>query len=180
MPKRKRGTSATSWDKHPQYLHFTASQSASDTTTTTTIALPREAFAHPSQPTILEILGVWFDLDGNVPEGTVDTIVRCYIGTRNLGTTAANPADTSLIAWDTFRYANITGAPTASFYLTNYPKHFHCCPDGIGMLVATDNLYIQVTNTGTTTLTWSFRGKILYRFVKVGLPEYVGILQSQQ
>ena len=180
MPKRKRGGGTSSWDKHPQYLHFNASQSAADTTTTTTIALPREAFSHPSQPTILEILGVYFDWDGNLYEGANDDILRCYISTRNSSTTALSPSDPSIIAWDTLRWVAIGTPATVGYVIPQYPKFFDLCPDGIGLLVATDNLYIQVTNTGSTSITHSVRGKILYRFVKVGLSEYVGILQSQQ
>lgn len=180
MPKRKRGP-GSNWDKHPQYLHFSASQSAADTTTTTTLSLPKEAFAHPTSPTIIEILAVYFDWDGNFVEDTEDSIIRCFITTRNSGTTATNVSDPSLLAWDTLRTTTLQAVGTTGFFVTaNYPKMFDCSPDGTGILVATDNIYIQITNTATLGSVLSCRGKILYRFVKVGLSEYVGILQSQQ
>lgn len=178
MPKRPRSGNGggKGWDKHPQYLHFSAAQSGADATTTTTLALPREAFSHPNQPTILEILGVYFEHSANTTEA--NSYVRAMISTRSLGTTAAlGPDNAAVIAWFLKKVDDFGTATTVVESM--YPFFYPTSVDGYGILVATDNLYIQI-DSAATTATNTVRGKILYRFVRVGLSEYVGILQSQQ
>lgn len=51
--------------------------------------------------------------------------------------------------------------------------------DGHGILVATDNIYFQVTSNGFAGAQEQ-SAKLLYRFKEVSLVEYIGIVQSQQ
>lgn len=176
MPKRKRTGTSSTWDKHPQWLHITCTQTGSDATTTTTVNLPREVFSAPNTPTIIEILGVYFDwtaASNAAPE--VDSRRSCFITTSNHGTTGQTPGALDLIAWNTEQFALTTSGDDRSFY----PFFFNCTPDCNGILVATDNIYVQVWSTGTGISNTAYI-KILYRYVRVGLSEYVGILQSQQ
>lgn len=50
---------------------------------------------------------------------------------------------------------------------------------GHGVLVATDSTFIQV-NTTNFSGAGTYQYKLLYRFKKVSLTEYIGIVQSQQ
>lgn len=51
--------------------------------------------------------------------------------------------------------------------------------DGHGILVATDNIFFQVTSNGFASAAEQ-SVKLLYRFKEVSLVEYIGIVQSQQ
>lgn len=51
---------------------------------------------------------------------------------------------------------------------------------GHGILIATDNLYMNIGSANTGTHTWSGVARLSYRFKDVSLEEYIGIVQSQQ
>jgi hypothetical protein len=50
---------------------------------------------------------------------------------------------------------------------------------GHGILIATDSIFIAVSETGYTGPN-NIAVKIMYRLVEVGLQEYIGLVQSQQ
>lgn len=180
MSKRKRtwssGSAGRTWDKYPQTLTFTAAQTSNDTAATTTLTLPKEVFGTPSSPTILEIIAIYFEHGANLVENA-DGYIQCFVSTRDHSTTACTPATTDVIAWYTRKFQ--AAGTAASLTTEAFPFTYRCSWDGFGQLVATDYLYIQVVSANTST-TNTVRGKILYRFVKVGVTEYVGMIQSQQ
>ena len=52
-------------------------------------------------------------------------------------------------------------------------------PDGRGVPVVTDYIYIQINSDGSNAKTY-LDGRCWYRFIKFSLPEYLGLLQQQQ
>jgi hypothetical protein len=52
--------------------------------------------------------------------------------------------------------------------------------NGHGLLVATDQLFMNVDTQNTAQKTFSAVARVGYRFKDVGLTEYIGIVQSQQ
>lgn len=162
-------------DVKPQYLSFVASQSGSDATTTTTQALPvlRNFQTGGNRAQIVEILKVYFTPD-DLAE--VDGSLNCFLTTKNLGTVATNASEASVIANFTIR----TRLTTSGLIAPMFPFVVDLTDgDGNGILVATDNIYAQVSST-TTSLTNSVRVKVLYRIYGASVTEYVGIVQSQQ
>ena len=103
-----------------------------------------------------------------------------FISTTSFGTTATTFAEPRVFAgWTRINQAVFTAAGT---YMSNYDNtKIMDLTDGAGhgILVATDNIFIQVISVGTG-LTNTVRIKLLYRWKNVSLQEYIGIVQSQQ
>lgn len=101
-------------------------------------------------------------------------------GTQNQGTTYADYSTPSIFS---FYQVNRFGAFTAggSFFVTDTEPYHDDLTDGAGhgVLVATDRIYCQISSTGTGAAQ-QCTGKIWYRWKNVTLPEYIGIVQSQQ
>lgn len=176
MPKRKRPLK--SWDQYPQFMTGSLTAAATSTATTTQVALPREKFAHPTSPTVIEILKIIFNVGSNHPNAA-DEMVKLAVATSDLGSTEASFANSHVIGMHTERLTATGGTPTTTIVLRKDEKEIDFQDNcGYGQIVATDNLFIQVYQTTGSSMTVTY--KILYRFVKVGLSEYIGILQSQQ
>jgi hypothetical protein len=174
---RKRGRDGSltggTGDVSPQFLSFSATQSAADTTTTTQQTLPIEKIYGNQNPTIIEVLKVFFT-NGATTE--VDNAFSCHLSTKSFGTTATNLAEPTVFA----AYRRDIAITTSGQIAVVQPFCFDCTDTaGHGILVATDNLFAQVSSatTGVANTVWI---KVLYRFKKVGLSEYIGIVQSQQ
>ena len=172
-------------DVNPQFLSETVTQSAADTTTTTTINLPIQRIAAnaPSQAIVMEVLKIWVQLPifgdvGNVAETSKS--LNCIFSTRNTGTTNQSLGDAAV-----FAVARTTqqGAWTAagSYAYQEFPIVTLDLSDGAGhgILIATDSIYAQVVSAATGN-TNSPQFKIMYRWKRVSLAEYIGIVQSQQ
>lgn len=160
-------------DINPQWLKFNAVQSGADATTTTTQALPVIRAREGITPTIVEVLKVAY-IPGAVAE--VDSNIAVALGTKNFGATAVTTIDPSLIShFDSFIRITTSGQIMPMFpYVQDLTDSA-----GHGVLVATDNIFAQISST-TTSATNSCAIWILYRFKRVGTLEYVGIVQSQQ
>lgn len=161
-------------DVSPQFYTFTASQSAADTTTTTQIPIPVEKLSSSTNPTIIEVLKMFFWLDNNVVEA--DNEIQIYVSTKSSGTTNTNYSDATVFAG----YQRQWFITTSGGALVTQPV-IQDLTDGAGhgVLIGTDNIYVQI-RSGSTSLANTVRIKMLYRFKRVGLAEYIGIVQSQQ
>jgi hypothetical protein len=175
MKRSRTGESLTggTGDVNPQWMKFTCTQSGTDTTTTATQPLPVVRAREGVTPTVVEVLKVQF-----FPIGMAEVDSELYIalGTKNLGTTGASRIEPSLIAAaDIFVRLTTSGqyawTGPATIDLTDHAGH--------GMLVATDNIYLQLSS-GSTGASNAVSVWILYRFKRIGTLEYVGIVQSQQ
>lgn len=165
-------------DVSPQTMSFIVTQSGADASTTGSQPLPIEKFGSVSsnRARIIEVLKVWFYINVTGNNAEVDSYVTAFLTTSSFGTTATTHANPKIIA----SVSNTHMLTTSGTFLEEQPK----CVDltdgnGHGVLVGTDNVYLQV-NSGTTSTANSVTVRILYRFKAVGLPEYIGIVQSQQ
>jgi len=184
MPKRARSgdqlTGGTG-DVNPQWLNVRSAAVISTTFSTTTVPTPINKFPEGSgRVVIMEILKVFF-LPGILATTTTNNNFQMYLTTKNFASTTPTNGfgDGSVIAG--FWYSTGLGAQGSNDFQEPFVVDL-TDGSGHGMLVATDNLYLgQIQSAagepfaaGTTTC------KILYRFKKVSLQEYIGIVQSQQ
>lgn len=161
-------------DVKPQYLNITAPQSGTDATTTTTVALPilRNFSSGPARAQLIEILKVFVFLDNTVE---VDSSLTVKFSTKSGGTTVLSPADPTVFA----AFSSQVKLTTSGLVEVDKWKEWDCTDGaGNGILVATDNIYVQVSSV-TTGATNTIYGKVLYRMYGASVTEYVGIVQGQ-
>lgn len=160
-------------DVNPQWYKFSVTQSGADTTTSTAFPLPVPKLQSNKKPTIVEILKVWWFAESDVE---VDSQLTGVLTTKNFGTTAVGQADPNAIA----RMQVAVKITTSGQYVYVTPVQQDLTDGaGHGVLVATDNIYMQV-NSSATSLSNVIYCWVLYRMKEVSLPEYIGIVQSQQ
>jgi len=160
-------------DINPQWMKVTVTQTGADAVTTAALALPVIRAREGVTPTIIEVLKVIFITD-SVAE--VDSVLNGALTTKNFGTTAVAVTEPSAIAYARW-FVRLT---TSGEFSVPGSQIFPTTDDaGHGVLVATDNLYLQASgaSTGSANVITAW---ILYRFKRVGTLEYVGIVQSQQ
>jgi hypothetical protein len=186
--KRARSDSLTggTLDVNPQWLSGTAAQSGADTTATTQVVLPIQRIAAnaPNNAVVLEVLKIWLE-HTNLPASasateTTDTIVTAF-STTNTGTTNAAMGDSNIFGWHQLTNRSAFTAAGTYYTIVKDAPFVLDLTDGAGhgILVATDSIFVQVQSAGTgntNTVPW----KILYRWKRVSLTEYIGIVQSQQ
>ena len=172
-------------DVNPQYLHGRLTLSAANTVTNVTIGTPivRVGPQTGGGSIIMEVLKVFVDFpspDADAAAAT-DRNFGISFSTVDQGTGFTNFNDPRMFAmlnWD-LRNA-FTAAGTGLLNAKSDPQVYDMTDGaGHGILVATDNIFIQARTTGQAGAS-SFDFKILYRFKKVSLVEYIGIVQSQQ
>lgn len=175
--KRNRGDSLTGGTKdiNPQWFKIQATQSGADTTTTTSFPLPVPRLASPNLPTLFEVLEVWWFLHG-AGWAEVDSQVTAALTTKSFGTTAVAFNEGTIIDRVRERFSLTTSGTTIQI-----EPIIHTFVDGAGHghLVATDNIFLQVSSA-TTGLSNSVDCWIRYRLKRASLGEYIGIVQSQQ
>jgi hypothetical protein len=154
-------------------MNMTAVQSAADTTTTTTFPLPVQRLDNRGRAMVMEVLKVMWNLSASVE---VDSAISAWLTTSSSGTTNLTYANTRIID-ALIRTKQLT---TSGFIQTEEPV-IHDLTDGAGhgVLVATDNIFIQVQSTATSAAN-TVNCKLLYRWKNVGDRAYIGIVQSQQ
>ena len=74
----------------------------------------------------------------------------------------------------------IVGLLTSGAFVLDFSEQDLTDGDGHGKLVATDSIFCYFDTSGITTTAFTVVWKIWYRFVAVGLVDYLGIVQSQQ
>lgn len=189
MPPRKRasayGDSLTggTGDVNPQWLSFKVTQSGADAITVLTLTLPVQRLPNGNRAMIMEILQIMMDfpLMTTVAAAVGAYNIRVNVCTSNPGT-AGTPTfdDPHVIAMCQKENVNsFTAAGT--LYQVNFEPQVINLDDGAGhgLLVATDNLFIQCSSVSTGVAN-VVSGKIKYRWKDVSLAEYIGIVQSQQ
>jgi hypothetical protein len=204
MPKGKDQLTGGTKDVNPQYFYIPFTVPVAPAVGSLTISapvstpLPIPRFAEKGgRSIVMEILTVEFVYD-LIPAAFTDLVGT---GTAQLAYTVAlttnpnQPANSAALLLDprTIQYdiwKNIALTDTAVGYTINNdtPVRDYNLTDqaGHGILVATDNVYIQQTygTAGVAGTTGTGPGQgvciLTYRFKEVGLAEYVGIVQSQQ
>jgi len=171
-------------DVSPQFLSFRATQSAADTTTTTTQAIPTQRLPDQGKAQVMEVLKIFF-IGTNLPTiasatETQDQI-SVFLSTTSFGTTNTTFQESRVFAgFINSQRGAFTAAGTYAMTQTPYP-HVIDTSDGAGhgVLIATDNIFAQVQSVGTGATNVADL-KLLYRWKNVSLQEYIGIVQSQQ
>ena len=184
MAKRTKDTlTGGTGDVSPQYLSATFTLSAANTATEATVPLPVQRMQGPApqKATIIEVLKIFYNLPELDATAAVETFYTARLAICTSSTTPvatlANPK--SIFYAERKAHKAFTAAGT---YETVYddPRTFDCTDGaGHGILVATDNLFLQGVTVGYTAAA-IFDLKIMYRWKTVSLAEYIGIVQSQQ
>lgn len=192
--KRRRGASGRftsgdqltggSGDVNPQFLHMTITQSGADTTTSAQINLPVTRLPQSNVVTIIELLKIYVDMPVVVGEaaGLASNSLAVNFSTTNGGATANAFSDPDVLAaYEVQKRTAFTAAQGFAAVESGGPQTPIDLTDGAGhgVLVATDNAFIQCVSVATGVAN-TVNAKWLYRFKTVSLVEYVGIVQSQQ
>lgn len=174
-------------DVNPQYLSGRITLSAANTLTEQGIVTPivRVGPQTDGQAIIMEILKIWVDFPAADAAVAAQTN-RSQLFSVNTGPTAATPVvrtfgDPQCIARLNKNLTNaFTAAGTGVLEDSFEPTCFDLTDGaGHGVLVAVDTLYIQAQTTNQAAAS-TFEWKILYRFKRVSLVEFIGLVQSQQ
>lgn len=171
MPKRGYNSiTGGTGDVNPQFMKIFVTQSAADTTTTSTNPIPIQRLPSSGRAQVMEILKIFWDFS---IQSEVDSAIYGFLLTSSVTATPSEPKMVSHVHMDT---RITTSGKTKS--LLPFEQDM---TDGVGhgVLVATDNLYLQCQSSATTVANTIYCN-ILYRWKNVGLSEYVGIVQSQQ
>lgn len=183
--KRSFGGSLTggTGDVSPQWLSFTGTQTSADTTTSVSQAIPVQRLPTGGRAQVMEVLKVVFNTTALPASAsateTIDTL-NVFLSTKNFSTTATTQAEPTVFAYDSqISRSAFTAAGTYWAYVPSV--RFFDCTDGAGhgILIATDNIYMQISSALTGNANTA-NVKILYRWKNVPLQEYIGIVQSQQ
>jgi len=172
-------------DVNPQYLGVAYTQGVANAVESFGFSTPivRVGSDNSGTATIMEILKVFFDLPppDAVAAGATLKGADAVLLTSQPGSAFTPFNDGHVIAQARSSSISAFTAGGSGMMANQTMPHMYDCTDGDGhgVLVATDNLWLQVDTTGFTNAA-TFRIKILYRFKKVKLVEYIGIVQSQQ
>lgn len=186
MPKRGRSSdqlTGGTGDVNPQWFVMVSSANFLTTFATTTVPTPINKFPEASgRVVIMEVLKAFIEIGGTVIATAAGTPYTndIFVMTRNPATTSPSLQDGSIIA-HTRIWTDATSADTGRI-MGIFPIELDLTDGaGHGMLVATDNLYLGIIGTSATIpFTGTVTVRLMYRFKKVSLQEYIGIVQSQQ
>lgn len=195
MPKRKPDElTGGSRDVNPQWMNLPVVQTSADQNQSTEFPLPVQRLAQRSgKSLVMEILKIVWDLPIFLPGANILCSFLAFLSTKNPGLTPG--VGIPVVTFNQLRaqgttvdYINrqiITGLANDGNINIDEPV-YHDLTDGAGhgILVATDNVYVNLVtviagSTGTGVAS-SCLCKILYRWKEVSLEEYIGIVQSQQ
>lgn len=188
MSSRKSLTGGTN-DVNPQFYSFRIAQAEQNQTVNIQLPTPISKLQTSNkQATVMEVLKVFFTLSQEINEvflaNWIVTQQSVFLSTapNNVSNMAFRDptvfAHTSLI-WATVDQ-NVPVTQNAGFAWPQEPFIYDCTDGaGHGILIATDSIFVQMQSGGFDAPAQA-DVKIMYRFKKVSLDEYVGIVQSQQ
>jgi len=186
MAKRRRNGSLTggTGDINPQFYTGVVLQTAINTDVVIKFATPKPSFsATGNKAVVMEILRIWAMTD-MIPDLTAPGLIN-YSATMSFSTHFAVGVpefnDHNLFGYyQEYVHLAFTAAQGVAVVRIMKP----CVLDltdgaGHGWLLAADYFAVGLRTVATTTNNKGYF-KLLYRFKKVGLAEYIGIVQSQQ
>lgn len=170
-------------DVNPQYINMTVTQSAADTTTTLTQALPIQRLPTGGKAQVMEVLKVFIQRPTGQAIASATEAVDVYqlfLSTTSFGTTATSFAEPRVFASDEMEIRGaFTAAGTYGFPFERKREIDLTDGSGHGLLIATDQIFAQGVSSGTGAAN-VWRIKLYYRMKNVRVEEYIGIVQSQQ
>jgi len=160
-------------DFNPQVFKVTVTQSAADTFTSSTNPLPVQRLPNGRSAQVMEILKVAWFLTSAPAE--VDNSITGFLTTKAYS--SAPPTTDGPVIDHIRRNLLLT---TSGEVFAEWPI-VHDLTDGAGhgILIGTDNLYLHC-GSSTTSLANTLVAWIYFRWKNVSLPEYIGMVQSQQ
>lgn len=186
MPKRGRDTlTGGTHDVNPQFMNIVVTNTTGvNTGAVTTYVLPKSPITQNGRAQIIEILKIFWE-NGPMLHTDAQFSQSLAVCTANPGTAAAvllsDPKCLALLRTESV-------STTASQWTENDRIKVTDLTDGAGhgVLVATDNLFVQNWQ-GNQALTMGSAVdpplypsvKILYRYKNVSVQEYIGIVQGQ-
>lgn len=184
MAKRARDQlTGGSNDVNPQEFIIVGTQTGADVTTVTQQPLPIPRLpTRPGFNLVIEILSVqMYWLNALIPTaGTAQTLlVNLTTNPNALATILQHLSDTRSIARWFLQSGLLAGGTSVTFKVENDITFDLTDQAGHGILVATDNLFLQVASI-TTGQANQCVCRFQYRWKEVSLTEYIGIVQSQQ
>lgn len=185
MAKRRRTNVLTGGTKdvNPQFIHGTVTTLLADELTESSFPLPISRLQQTGTPTIIELIKIWWMPAANIPH--TDALVT------QAQTISFSTISQGELAMATFFEPNVfcqfhslvESAFTAAGSIMDHRDmpHMQDFTDGAGhgLLLATDRFFVQ-WDTDNFAVARRTYFKILYRFKRVTLTEYIGIVQSQQ
>lgn len=170
-------------DVNPQFLSGQVVLSAANTATTLSLGIPIQRVDPNNQAIVLEALKVYVNhpaWDAIASAGEATDSQQVMFSTTSFGTTAVNFAEPRVFAAS---LRSDRGAFTAAgtYGMNQEDLVVIDLTDGAGhgILIATDNIFVQGM-TGGFAGAATFNFKIMYRWKRVNITEYIGIVQSQQ
>lgn len=170
-------------DVNPQMLTTPiVNQTAANAYTEAGFPLPINRFPESSgKVVVMEILKVWFymsEADAVNAAGGNNIQMVGRLSTSALAAINANDPRVIAVQEKTYR-GSFTAGGTAVTAIVEPTEINLTDGAGHGVLVATDQMFIAVVSSNFANAGSVF-AKILYRFKRVSLQEYIGIVQSQQ
>lgn len=174
-------------DVNPQYLTGNLTLTTVNTPATATITTPivRVGQQNNGRAVIMELIRLYASMPLNAeatPAAETFRTSTLTLSTKNLGTAAPNFSDGSVLAqFSNAQRVSFTAAGTGKTVEQLNPMVWDFTDgQGHGVLVATDEMFLQGDTDGWTAALARFDIRILYRFKEVSLVEYIGIVQGQQ
>ena len=171
-------------DVSPQWLSFATLQTAADTTTTISQAIPRQ-FLQQGQKMVqvMEVLKVIFDFPSfNAIASAAESSdsMSIMLSTTSFLTTGVSWSEPRVFAgWRVARLGAFTAAGSYGYAEPRMVVVDTSDGAGHGILIATDNIFSQVVSAGTGQAN-NVSTKIMYRWKNIPIEEFVGLVQSQQ
>ncbi len=167
-----------SLDYKPEYMTLAVS-AANNTSASSAFALPvlrNFSSGNGSRAQIVEVIKVLVEFPEIYAAAAAYSDLRFHLSTKNHGTTATTLADP-----DTFLSVGLQSyfATSGNAIAQSHQSFDFTDGMGNGILIATDNIYAQLSNVATGQ-TISVSAKVIYRIYSASVTEYIGIVQSQQ
>jgi hypothetical protein len=157
----------------------TATQAVADTNLSTAFPLPvmrNFSSSNGSKAQVIEALKIVIQFGNLDLTGAANQWMKVAFSTKNHGAVLTTLADSDTFAVLGYQscYHTSGGNILPSTQVFDFSDGM-----GNGILLATDNIYVQVTSSATS-ITNAFPFKLFYRIYSATVTEYVGIVQSQQ
>ncbi len=159
-------------DVYPQFMSFSITESAANTFTTQRIQLPVARQPGAKKITVIELLQVLFQPVGEeFANGDIwDT--GLFFRDETVLPALSDPNVFFL------KQRRITTITTGSIVTEEPSVQRYDTGGGRGILLATDSIFVGIVGASQSAAITAHY-KLLYRFVEVGLQEYIGIVQAQ-
>lgn len=185
MPKARATESLTggTGDVSPQFLNGTVVLSAANTFTETPVSIPVQRISpqNPSSAIIIELLKIYVNMPEVDATNAAETYYSAKVSFNTSSFTTFPNINQPHVIMGAERIVHRAFTAAGTYESTYVDPVVIDLTDGAGhgVLVATDNIYVDAI-TAAYSNPAIFAYKLLYRWKRVGLTEYIGIVQSQQ